>query len=127
VSILPFRSGVSLWKNRNGKTALLLSPFLLSRSKLYIVPYLAATEKTERKEFMQIVAVANHKGGVGKTTSAVNIAACWGEMGQTVLLVDLDPQGSASISFGVENDGNGILQALQKTISLPVVCNASIW
>jgi len=70
---------------------------------------------------MQIVSVANHKGGVGKTTSAVNIAACWGETGQRVLLVDLDPQGSASMSFGIENDGNDILQALQKTIALPVV------
>ncbi|MGD0281917.1 MAG: ParA family protein [Dissulfurispiraceae bacterium] len=70
---------------------------------------------------MQIVSVANHKGGVGKTTSAVNIAACWGEMGQKVLLVDLDPQGSASMSFGIENDGDEILQALQKTIALPVV------
>jgi chromosome partitioning protein len=78
-------------------------------------------KKMEKKEFRQIVAVANHKGGVGKTTSAVNIAACWGEMGQKVLLVDLDPQGSASMSFGIENDGNEILQALQKTIALPVV------
>ena len=70
---------------------------------------------------MQIIAVANHKGGVGKTTSAVNLAACWGEMGQKVLLVDLDPQGSASLSFGVKNDGQEILNALQKTIALPVV------
>ncbi len=70
---------------------------------------------------MQIIAVVNHKGGVGKTTSAVNIAACWGEMGQKVLLVDLDSQGSASLSFGIKDDGQEILNALQKSIALPVV------
>jgi chromosome partitioning protein len=70
---------------------------------------------------MQIVAIVNHKGGVGKTTSAVNIAACWGEMEKRVLLIDLDPQGSASLSFGIEDDGNALLQALQKTAALPVL------
>jgi chromosome partitioning protein len=70
---------------------------------------------------MQIISVANLKGGVGKTTSAVNIAACWGEAGKKVLLVDLDPQGSASMSFGIKDEGNDLLQALQKTIALPVV------
>lgn len=70
---------------------------------------------------MQIVSVANHKGGVGKTTSAVNIAACWGEAGGKVLLIDLDPQGSASMSYGVKNSGDDLLNALQKTIALPVV------
>jgi chromosome partitioning protein len=70
---------------------------------------------------VQIIAVANLKGGVGKTTSAVNIAACWGEAGKKVLLVDLDPQGSASMSFGIKDEGNDLLQALQKTIALPVV------
>ena len=70
---------------------------------------------------MQIVAVANHKGGVGKTTSAVNIAACWGEKGEKVLLVDLDPQGSASFSFGIKDNGEALLQALQKTVAVPVV------
>jgi chromosome partitioning protein len=58
---------------------------------------------------------------VGKTTSAVNIAACWGEAGEKVLLVDLDPQGSGSMSFGIKSDGNDLLQALQKTIALPVL------
>jgi chromosome partitioning protein len=70
---------------------------------------------------MQVVSVANLKGGVGKTTSAVNIAACWGEAGDNVLLVDLDPQGSATISVGIKNEGNDLLQALQKTMALPVL------
>ena len=70
---------------------------------------------------MQVISIANHKGGVGKTTSAVNIAACWGEAGKKVLLIDMDPQGSASMSFGITNDGDGLLHALQRSAALPVV------
>jgi len=69
----------------------------------------------------QVIAIVNHKGGVGKTTSAINIAACWGEMGKRVLVIDLDPQGSASLSFGIDDDGSALLRALQQTSSLPVL------
>lgn len=66
------------------------------------------------------LSVANHKGGVGKTTTAVNISACLGERGSRVLLVDLDPQGSASLALGCSDDGECLFQAIQKTIALPV-------
>ncbi len=49
----------------------------------------------------QIISFANQKGGVGKTTSAVNTAACVGVIGKKVLMVDLDPQGNTTSGFGI--------------------------
>jgi chromosome partitioning protein len=68
-----------------------------------------------------IIAFANHKGGVGKTTSVVNIASVLGEMGKGVLVIDIDPQGSASLHFGVRDKGTEFLHALERTVAAPVI------
>lgn len=53
----------------------------------------------------KIIAVVNQKGGVGKTTSTVNIAAALGEKGKNVLLLDIDPQGNATSGLGISKRG----------------------
>ena len=59
----------------------------------------------------RVISISNHKGGVGKTTSVVNIGAGLAIQGRKVLLIDLDPQANLTISFGIPESENSIFNA----------------
>ncbi|MBR1760495.1 MAG: ParA family protein [Schwartzia sp.] len=65
----------------------------------------------------KVLAITNQKGGVGKTTTAVNLAACLGALGRRVLLVDFDPQGNATSGVGLD-------KAAQERTAYQVIVNA---
>lgn len=68
---------------------------------------------------MKVIAVANQKGGVGKTTTAVNLGAALAERGLRILIADLDPQGNATSSFGMQEiEGESLYEPLLGSVPL---------
>lgn len=68
----------------------------------------------------RIISIANQKGGVGKSTTAINLSSCLGEMGKKVLTIDMDPQGNTTSGLGIEKEDqeNTIYELLLEECSI---------
>ena len=64
----------------------------------------------------EIMAIANQKGGVGKTTTTINLSAALAEQGKRVLIIDMDPQGNTSSGLGIDKD------ELETTVYQLMIC-----
>ena len=76
----------------------------------------------------RIIAITNQKGGVGKTTTAINLSACLAEAGQRVLTVDFDPQGNTTSGLGLEkgNIDNTVYELLMGECTVEECINPSV-
>ncbi len=75
-------------------------------------PALTSGPRENNSPGCRVIAVVNQKGGVGKTTTSVNLAACVAVADKPTLLVDLDPQSNATSAFGISSDDSGLYRSL---------------
>jgi chromosome partitioning protein len=87
----------------------------------------ASGKEAPQRSMATVIAVANQKGGVGKTTTTANLGAALALRGRRVLLVDLDPQGNLTSAFGLEKDVQQTVaeSLLDRRVPLPVVTVAN--
>ena len=73
-----------------------------------------------------MIAIVNQTGGSGKTTTSVNLAAALAEQRRRVLVMDLDPQASASTWLGVSDGGRGLLDLFTDSVGIPELIRPSV-
>ena len=76
------------------------------------------TKREKKSKMSKVIAISNHKGGVGKTTSTINIGAGLNKLGKKILLIDLDPQANLSQSLGLRDQERNIYGALRGEYNL---------